>query len=477
MSNQKSAINGAKWTTIASVVNTALSFIQLAVLARILDPTIFGIVSICTMILNFFHIFANLGFSNSIIYKQETDRKILSTIFFASVSLGFIICFIMILSSGFVAAFYNEPKLSFIIKAASLGFPLICSSQIYWILLQKDLNFKALGIIEMGSVIAGAIFTITLALNDYKELSLIYGQLFSSAIRTVFYVSVGLKIFRPMWYFKLSEIKDHLIFGLYNIGQGILGFIGGNMENIVIGKFIGLKELGYYTIAYQLAVFPISRLNPIILQVTYPIMAKMKDNDGLKRAYLKIVDFITYCNFPLLAGLFITAGSVVPLIYGSGWDQTILLTRLIVFVSVLMCITAPVSSLAFSKGKPNLMFYLNLITFVLKIPLLYIFSKYFGLLGIIYAYLITTTVETVISCFIVHRLVGNFLPEFLTNIYKPLLFCFVMVSTIYLFQQFYHQVNILTTALQVALGGLIYIGLTLKYKISFKEILELKKSI
>ena len=100
-----------------------------------------------------------------------------------------------------------------------------------------------------------------------------------------------------------------------------MGFIQANSDNILVGGMLGVKQLGYYTLASQLAVFPISRLSPIILQVAYPILARFKgDTNELKKSYLTILDLLSYVNLPLLAGLFITADSVVPLFYGPGWE-------------------------------------------------------------------------------------------------------------------------------------------------------------
>ena len=155
MSNQKAAINGAKWTTSATVVTTVFNSLQMAIIARVLDPSIFGLVSICTIMLNFFYIFANLGFANSIISTQENDKKKLSTIFYASIILGVIFCIIINLSAPLVINFYNQPKLAAIIPLASLNFPLVYSSQIYGILLQKELRFKTLAINDMLCAIAG----------------------------------------------------------------------------------------------------------------------------------------------------------------------------------------------------------------------------------------------------------------------------------------------------------------------------------
>jgi len=477
MSNQKAAINGAKWTTTATVITTVLSFAQLAIIARVLDPSIFGLVSICSLVMNFFHIFANLGFTNSIISKQENDRKILSTIFYASVGLGVIMGVLIFFSSSFVVDYYHEPRLSYVIKISSLGFPLIYTSQIYWNLLQKELEFKILAMIEVIGAVVSIFVTILLAYNNFQELSIIYSQLLIIAIKTVLYIFLGRKLFTPLFYFKLSEIKDHLRFGIYHLGEGILGFVNSNLENIVIGKAIGVKELGLYTIAYQLAVFPIYRLNPIIIQVSYPIMAKMRDNEGLKRAYLKIVDFITFCNFPLLAGLFITSTSVVVLIYGNDYQASVPLVKIILFVSFLSCVTAPASSLAMSKNKPNVMFYLNLFSLVIKIPTLYFLSKYFGLIGIAYGYVLTSLIDTVVIFIIVDNLVGSFFKQFLDNIIKPVSFCLIMIGVISVYQYFIGNQGLVHLIIQVVIGGLIYVGLTLKYKLSIKEILELKSSL
>ena len=256
-----------------------------------------------------------------------------------------------------------------------------------------------------------------------------------------------------------------------------MGFVNSNLENIVIGKAIGIKELGLYTIAYQLAVFPIYRLNPIIMQVSYPIMAKMKDDNGLKRAYLKIIDFITCVNFPLLAGLFITSGGVVVLIYGSDYAAAVPLVKVILFVSFIACTVVPASSIAMSKNKPNIMFYLTLSSLIIKIPILYFSSKYFGLTGIVYGYVLTTAIEAVIILNIIHNLIGSFVKDFLINIIKPISFCLVMIAVIAIYQHLVGSQGLIHIVAEVIIGGLVYVGLTLKFKISLKEILALRQSL
>jgi len=478
MSTTKKAIDGGKWITVSTVISTVFQFVQVTILARLLDPAVFGVVSVSTLIINFFYIFSNLGFSNSIIYKQENDQKALSTLYFLSLLMGFFIFLVVYFSSPLIIAYYKEPRLDKVIKLASLYFVIIYFGQIYLFLLQKELRFKSIAIMEILGAVVGTATSITLAYNGFEELSLIYGQLAMHVVRTALQIVFGIKFFFPSLYFNLGMIKEHIRFGIYNVGDGLLGFIQGNADTIVVGGVLGVKSLGFYTVASQLAVFPITKLNPIILQVAYPLLAKMKDNDSeLKKSYIKILDLISYLNLPLLAGLFITANSVIPLLYGSGWEPTIPLIKIFVFQSFFSCLAHPLYTIAFTKGKPNLLFYLNLVTLIVKIPLLYYFGKQWEVTGIAYAFLTATVINLILNFVIAHSLIGGFMKEFLANISKPLLFCLLMVGAVFLYQQFVGVQGTLNTILQIAVGGAVFAIMTLKFKLSWAEIKSFRKAV
>lgn len=464
-------MNGGKWITIATIISTLFQFTQVAILARLLSPADFGIVSISNLIIAFFQIFANLGFSNSIIYKQESDRNVLSTLYFLNLIVGVVIFVVIFFSTPYIVSFYHEPKLERVVTLASYYFLIVYFGQLYLFLLQKELRFRSVAIIDIASTVLGSGVTITLAYGGYQELSLIIGSLVMQALKTVLLVLYGLKLFVPTWFFNLRDVKEHLRFGLFNLGDGLLGFIQSNSDTIFIGGMLGVKMLGYYTIAYQLAIFPIGKLNPIILQVAYPILAKMKDNTAnLKQSYLKILDFISYCNLPLLAGLYITAESVVPLFYGPGWEKTIELIRIFVFVGAFTCLSHPLFTLAFTKGKPNLLFYLNLGTLFVKIPLVYLLGTYYQVTGIAVAFLLATFLNLVVNFLIVHSLIGDFVAPFLRSLAKPLLFCLLMVGAVSIYKMVVGYAGLGNMLAEIAIGGTIYAGLTLAYKLSFAEI-------
>lgn len=478
MSNKQKAMNGGKWITISTVISTVFQFVQVAVLARLLAPADFGVVGVSNLIIGFFGVFANLGFSNSIIYKQENDRTVLSTLYWLNMLVGVFIFVVIQFTAPAIVSFYSEPKLERVLQLSSGYFLIVYVGQLYMFLLEKELRFKSVATIDITGTIVGTITTVVLAYNGFEELSLIIGQLVSQTIKSSLQIILGRPLFKPAFRFAISKVQEHLRFGVFNLGDGILGFVQSNADNFFIGSILGVKMLGYYTLAYQLAVFPIIRLNPIILQVAYPILAKMQDdNEGLKRAYLKILDVLAFCNLPLLAGLFITAESVVPLIYGPNWSETTHLIQIFVFVGLFSCLGHPLFTLAFTKGKPNLLFYLNLATLVVKIPLVYIMGHAYGITGIALSFVLVTVFNLVLNFWVVHYLVGDFLSLFLKNFIQPLFFCVVMVAVIAVYKSVIGYEGLIHTVMQIALGGATYVGLTLAFKMSFTELKSLREAI
>ncbi|WP_077920611.1 MOP flippase family protein [Spirosoma sp. 209] len=478
MSTVNKAINGGKWITSATVIATVCQFAQIAVLARLLDPSAFGIVSISTMIVNFFTIFTNVGFSNSIISRQESDRKVLSTLYLLNVSLGALMFVVIYFSSPLIIAYYKEPRLEKVIQLSSCYFLIVYVGQIYSFILQKELKFKSVALTDIIGTVVGTSVTVFLAYQEYEELSLIYGQLSMQLTKSAIQVQQGFRFFRPLLYMNLKSAREHLVYGMYNIGDGLLGFIQFNSDNIVIGGLLGVKILGYYTIAYQLAIYPVTKLNPIILQIAHPLLARMKENnEELKRSYLKILDIISYCNMPLLAGLFITADIVIPILYGPGWESSVDLVRIFVFLSFFSSMSHPLFILVFIKGKPKILFYLNLVTLLIKVPLLYGLGSYWGVTGIALAFLLATFINYVFSFLIAHRLIGSFYKPFFANIRLPVTFCLAMVCLILLYKTFIGNTGPVNAAMQIAIGGAVYGGLTLLYKLSFPEIMALRKAL
>ena len=215
---KKNAIQGSKWVSVSAVCQAGIQFVQVAILARILGPEIIGLVAMSNVVIAFVGLFGDLGFSNSIIYKQDTDNRILSTIHYTNVMLGCVLFLVLVLVSPLVADFYDEPRLRRVVSLTALNFIVGFSGAVYKIVLKKELAFKKIAIADICGSMAGIITTVVLALTGFRELSIVFGYLMIGLVSTILDVVFGWSYFKPLWFYRFSMIKEHVQFGMFNMG-------------------------------------------------------------------------------------------------------------------------------------------------------------------------------------------------------------------------------------------------------------------
>jgi PST family polysaccharide transporter/lipopolysaccharide exporter len=117
-----------------------------------------------------------------------------------------------------------------------------------------------------------------------------------------------------------------------------------------------------------------------------------------------------------------------------------------------------------------------MVTAVIKFPLIYFMAKYYGVIGIAVGFCIMSFITMSFTLMLTQYMVGSFMSRFLANFSKPALFSLAMAAVIVLYKHFIGDTGIVHTFLQIGLGGLVYGGLTLKYKLSWAEMKNLKGS-
>ncbi len=477
MSYKKIAVQGTKWTTLSTVIVTLMQFVQVTILARILDPAAFGLVGMVMVLVNLFNIFSDMGVSNAIIYKQETNKYKLSSLYWLNIALGIFLFVLIIAIKPLIIGYYHEPKLESIIIFSSLIFLINPLGQQFQFLFQKDFEFKVISMIEIVSATIGTLVAIALALLNFEALSIIFGQLVTYLFKSCMFFILGIRKWRPLMYFNWKEIKDYFKFGLYSVGDNMLNFLSTNLGNLIIGSLLGARALGYYTIAYQLVIFPISKLNPIITRVSFPIFTKIKnDLVYLKQGYLQVLDIIGSLNFPLLIGLFVSSDTIIPLLYGGNWGETVKLVQILCIVGILRSLGNPLGSLLMSQGKPELGFRLNLITLIFQFPALYFGAEINGIYGVAIGFVCVQILNILLNFYAVHIIIGRWLWDLLKIIYLQFLIGMMMGIVIIIMNRYTIELNLLIQfIMQVVVGVTIYvIGFILLKKDTIKKISLLK---
>lgn len=382
MTLKKQAFSAIRWSSFSLFTRAFLQFAQIAILARVLTPADFGLAAIVTSIIAFLQIFADAGISNAIIHHQKISNAQQSSLYWLNVCATSVLAIALVLFSGLLATWYEQPNLDNLITLAALT--MIASSIGLQLRLkaQKSLNFSSLAKVDVSAAFAGFIFAITSAFFGFGVYSLLIGALITSILSSLLswiYLSDGWK---PLIRLKLSEIREFLQFGGFMMANNLANSFNSQIDVLLGGKMMSAQAIGQYSIAKSLNLNIAMIVNPIVTQVGLPIMAQAQNDTALlKRIYLQTMLMTASINFPIYIFLIFFAPEVVALYLGESWTSTIPLMQIFATWALLRSTGNPVGSLLMAKGRADLSFKWNLTWLFITPPAIWLGSHY-GATGI-----------------------------------------------------------------------------------------------
>ncbi|MES9665971.1 MOP flippase family protein [Bacillus nitratireducens] len=473
---KQKAFSGAKWTTISAIIVSSLQIIQLVIVSRILPPESLGLMTTIMVVVGFAQLYSDMGITNAIIYKESLTGKQLSSLYWFNLMLGLLLTIFIIGITPVIADFYHEPKLKTLLYLIAVIFLINPIGQQSMVLHQKELKFNILAKIEILAAISGFILTIALAYGGYDVYSLVVGQIFIGFVKMCGYVFISKNVSRPMMYFKFSEVKSFISFGLYQLGERTVHYINSNLDYIIIGSLLGSKALGYYTIAFNLIILPISKINPIVTRVAFPVFSKIQNNIPLlKSSYFKVIRVLSFINFPYFFGLFISAPILVPVVFGEKWMPSVVLIQILAFVGMTRAIVNPIGALVMARGRVDLGFKWHFLMLFSQVPLIVIGAYLGGITGVAIGYSCHQVIYVITNySFVIRTLVGSCLKEFLESFIDSIKASLAMLGTIFIMLIFIKYLDIRIQLIMIILLGVAsYIAASLVFQ--RRLVMELKE--
>ncbi len=467
MNIKEQAISGVKWTTFSSIINAILSFIQFIALSRILNPSDFGLMALVMVVIGFSQMFIDMGISNAIIYTHDVSTNQLNSLYWLNIFTGVILFLVIFLISQYIADFYKEPKLNKLIFYVGLTFLIQPFGQQFLILLKKNLQFENIAKAQIIAKFISFIFIICLALLGFGVYSLVMGVIVSSTISTIVLIYYGFKIYTPKFYFQKSDIKRFIGFGIFQMGEKMIQYFNTQLDTILIGKFLGVENLGVYNLAKQLLSYPSQIINPTVTNVTFPVMAKFNnDINKLKQVYSKTINYLSLINFPIYLLISILAESLVLTFFGVKWLEAIPIIQIMSITSLINSTGNPAGSLLLSRGRADIAFYWNLILLFI-IPLSIYIGSFWAINGIVFAaLLIQIIIFLPIWKFVLFKIINITLVDYLKLMFVPLLLIIFTGLSTFLFL-FFIQSIILKLAFGPLFFGIIYFILLRRFQFEF----------
>jgi O-antigen/teichoic acid export membrane protein len=302
---------------IKFVLGTASTII----LARLLTPEDYGVVGMVAIVLNFAAMFQYLGLSGATVQWSKLNHKQVSTLFWINLGLSVGIALCMTAMAPVIAWFFREPR----VIGVTLGYALTVFITGLWIqhqaLLNRQMRFGALAVIDVLSLLLALAVAIITARNGAGYWALVYNHLVTTAVQTLGYW--GVCRWRPGMPSKDSDVRQMLAFGGHLTGSNLMNFVSRNLDTILIGKFWGSLQLGLYSRAYQLLLLPTEQLMSPISSVALPALGRLSDSpERYRSAYLNILEKIAMLTMPGIVSMVVMSDWLILLLLGPQWIET-----------------------------------------------------------------------------------------------------------------------------------------------------------
>lgn len=361
MSLKQQVIKGIRWSLAGSVTTTGILFLQNVILARILMPEDFGLMAMVLVFMGFIFPIFDLGLSAAIIQTKTINPAQLSTLYWFNILLG-VICFVLSCFAAPLADFFFEREdLENIIRISSSVFLISPWGAQYSALLAKNLRFDVQNKIAIACTGASLVLGVGLALKGWGVMALVYSYLFNKSVETILNIYCGISYHKPQFVFDFQSVKSLLQFGFFQTGTAVVNFLSANIDKLLIGKLLGPYSLGLYTIAWNLVLMPLRKINPMVNKIAFPVFSRIQEEaTRVSNYYTNAVLLLMFINFPILLFLILNAHEFLHFLYGQKWLAASPVLSILAVVGLLKSFANPGGSLILSKGRADIGFYWNI---------------------------------------------------------------------------------------------------------------------
>ncbi|MFW6015394.1 MAG: lipopolysaccharide biosynthesis protein [bacterium] len=314
-----------KAATISMISKYSVVFIQLfysVILARILTPEDYGIVAIINVFVAFFSILANMGIGNAIIQNQELNKEDINSIFSFSIYMGILLAIAFALLSIPISSIYSNNVYLKIGPLLSISVFFSTINMVPNALLLKEKKFFIVGVRQVIVSLLCSIATIVLAVWGFKYYALVLYSILSAIFTFLWnFKNVKLNFMFKISMDSLNKVKQ---FSMFLFGFNIMNYFSRNLDNLLIGKYMGSALLGNYNKAYQLMLYPLNYLTHVITPVLLPLISSYQDDlDYVYKQYLKVVKVLSIIGIYITVFCFFSSKEIVLILFGSRWVKTI----------------------------------------------------------------------------------------------------------------------------------------------------------
>ncbi len=312
------AVQAFKWSLLGEAASRLVAPIVFVVLARLLLPDDFGVVAAATVAVSFFQVFWDSGLTRALVQRDQEDAVVVDTIFWINLALSGLVMGAMWMSAPMVAAFFNDARIADVLRVLCVVAPLTATSALLTALMQRRFDFKRLFWVRLVTTAGPGLVSIPLALGHWGHWALVAGVLLGQVLQVI--VLWWVVDWRPSWRLDRRQAADLLRFGKWTMLSGLLGWLYGWLDSIMVGYFMGSSDMGLYRTGNTFVILVFGLIFSPLLPVLYSLFSRAQnDLPRLREALLTVAQAIAVVSLPIGLGLALLGDDVGTVIFGAQW--------------------------------------------------------------------------------------------------------------------------------------------------------------
>ncbi|MFI3243465.1 MAG: lipopolysaccharide biosynthesis protein [Akkermansia sp.] len=471
---KKKTIIGLIWNSVENFASQGIAFAIGILIARMLSPESYGVVAMATVVFAIANVFVDAGFSTALIRKPDRTESDYCTVFYCNSIIGFVASFILFFSAPWIAAFYELPELSNIVRVMCWGIFLGSLGAVQITRLTINLDFKTQMKITVITTIASGLLGLFGAYAGWDVWALVAQMLCATLLRSILAWTMVRWI--PRKGFSKQSFKSMFAFGSRLLASSLLNTINANLVTMLVGKTFSAATLGNYSRARHFGQFPSVNVSNILQKVTFPVLSSIQNDDTrLESAYRRLLKVSAFVIFPMMAGLSALAEPLILALLSDKWAEAIPLLQIMCFSLMFYPVHALNLNLLQVKGRSDLFLRLEIVKKILGLAFLFA-ALPMGIIILCYSRILLTVICWGINSYYTAKLIKiGFFKQILDL--TPIILCSLVMWGSTLFIIAFFDNNWMKLGVGCLSGALIYIALAVILRLdSIPNIIDLCRS-
>ena len=329
------ALSGLMWRFLERFGAQGVTFAVSVVLARLLDPSVYGIVAIVTVFTTILNVFIDSGLGNALIQKKDADDLDFSTVFFFNIFMCTWLYALLFVSAPLIAGFYKMPELTPVLRVMSLTVIVSAVKNVQQAYVSRHLLFKKFFYATLGGTIGAAALGIWMAYRGYGVWALVAQGLFNTVVDTIIlWITVQ---WRPKWEFSLERFRGLYSFGWKLLVSSLIDTCYNNLRQLIIGKLYTAESLAFYNRGYMIPNVFVGNVNTAIDSVLFPVLSgEQSSRDKVRNMTRRSIRVSSYVMWPIMLGIAACARPLVLILLTEKWEPAIPYVMLFCFSYALL---------------------------------------------------------------------------------------------------------------------------------------------